>query len=433
LNSSSIGRSKLAIATALSALVVGLAVGNAAPVAASTGVEVFVGYADSLRADAVNFPTPWAGSPNTIFEGCAPVASCVYDAGALRIVNNSSGPITVEAVAIHISSCTFSGWPATVVPVGASLIVTQLATATSTGCFGPAQMDTSDIGPGGENYVGNCNPDHLQPTVDLTINGQTTSYTDSGQVLNTGGFDAGNCGMNESIQWTLIGTGPCNGTHFTLAPPSQTLAIGMTATISATFTNGCGQPLSDVLVHFAASSGPNAGRTGSGVTSATGVATLSYSSALAGTDTWHATVTNLAGDINSNTVTVTWVPFAMGGGAFVIGDLENSMGANVYWWGAQWWKKDELRSSLAPASFKGFENGNLVPMCGQTWTTRPGNSSKPPKTVPAVMAVLVASHVTKKGAVISGDIVHIVLVQTNPGYSANPGHIGTGRIIGTIC
>ncbi|TMD67743.1 MAG: hypothetical protein E6I84_03110 [Chloroflexi bacterium] len=131
MNSSSIGRSELAIVAALGALALGSAISNAAPVAASTGIEVYVGYADSLRADAINFPTPWVGSPNTIFDGCAPVTSCVYDAGAVRIVNNSSGPITVNAVAIHVSSCTFSGWPATVVPVGANLIVTQSDAVTS--------------------------------------------------------------------------------------------------------------------------------------------------------------------------------------------------------------------------------------------------------------------------------------------------------------
>ena len=49
------------------------------------------------------------------------------------------------------------------------------------------------------------------------------------------------------------------------------------------------------------------------------------------------------------------------------------------------------------------------------------------------MAVLVTTHVTQKGPVITGDILHIVLVQTNRGYSANPGHIGIGTIIGTIC
>jgi hypothetical protein len=45
------------------------------------------------------------------------------------------------------------------------------------------------------------------------------------------------------------------------------------------------------------------------------------------------------------------------------------------------------------------------------------------------MAVIVSSHITKRGPVISGDIVHIVLVRTNPGYGPNPGHPGTGTIV----
>jgi len=132
-------------------------------------------------------------------------------------------------------------------------------------------------------------------------------------------------------------------------------------------------------------------------------------------------------------VSVTWVAFAPGGGGFVISDLKDVAGGPVYWWGAQWWKRDHLSSGLAPASFKGFEKSNLAPWCGQTWTTRPGNSPKPPSTVPGTMAVIVASHVSKQGPVISGDIVHIVLVRTNPGYGPNPGHTGTGTIVAQLC
>ena len=49
------------------------------------------------------------------------------------------------------------------------------------------------------------------------------------------------------------------------------------------------------------------------------------------------------------------------------------------------------------------------------------------------MLVIVSSHITKKGAVISGDIVHIVQVTTRPGYGPNPGHPGTGTIVTQLC
>jgi hypothetical protein len=313
--------------------------------------------------------------------------------------------------------------------------VTQLQSGPGAGCTGPTPntLDTSDIGPNGISYAGNCLPDGIQPTVDITVDNVTTTYTDSGQVLNTGGIDGGVCSGNESIQWTAIGHTPCRGSLLSLAPPAQTHPVLSTATVTATFTNSCGQPLSNTAVNFSILSGPNAGGSGSGVTNANGQATFAYSSGHVGTDTLRASVSNLAGSINSNTVTVTWTVAFASGGAFVIGDLENASGALVYWWGAQWWKKDHLSSGLAPASFKGYEIGNASPWCGQTWTTRPGNSPHPPSAVPGMMAVIVTSHVTKRGPVISGDIVHIVLVSTNAGYGPNPGHPGTGRIIATLC
>jgi Bacterial Ig-like domain (group 1) len=429
--------SRLTLVTGLGILSLVTAVSSAVPASAQSGIQVFVGYADDFRADVKSFPTPWYGSPQTTFEGCAPSA-CNYDAGAVRVVNNTGSTVSVDSIKVHIDTCTYGGWPSATLAPGADLIVTELPSGTKVGCPGPVHMDTSDVGPQGKDWSLVCTPDSVVPSVEVTISGTTTTYADSGQVLNTGGMDGACGGKNESTQWTVIGytpAAPCNGTLFSLAPATQTHGLGTTATISATFSNSCGQALSNVAVHFAAAPGPNAGRTGTGTTDANGVATFSYTSQLVGTDTFHASITNLVGTIISNPVTVTWVAFAPGGGAFVIGDLENHGSAQAYWWGAQWWKKDLLSSGLAPAAFKGFELSNASPWCGQTWTTRPGNSPHPPKAVPAgtVMAVIVASHITKKGPVISGDIVHIVLVRTNPGYGPNPGHPGTGTIVGQLC
>jgi hypothetical protein len=45
------------------------------------------------------------------------------------------------------------------------------------------------------------------------------------------------------------------------------------------------------------------------------------------------------------------------------------------------------------------------------------------------MGVIVTTTATKSGASIKGDTLKIVIVQTNPGYDANPGHAGTGTVI----
>jgi hypothetical protein len=431
-------KGRTALLAALGILSLITAVSTATPAAASSNIGVFVGYADSARANAANFPTPWLGSPRTTFEGCAPVAACVYDAGAIRVVNNSGNTVHVGAIVLHIDTCTYTGWPAADLAPGADLVVTQLMSGPAAGCTGPTPntLDTSDIGPNGSSYANICVPDGIQPRVDITVDNVTTTYTDSGQVLNTGGIDGGFCTGNESIQWTTIGHAPCPGSLVSLVPPTQTHPVLSTATVTATFTNSCGQPLSNTAVNFSIASGPNAGGAGSGITDANGMATFTYSSSKVGTDTLRASVSNLAGSINSNTVTVTWtVSFAPGGGAFVISDLQDINGHAVYWWGAQWWKNDHLSTGLAPASFKGFENSIASPWCGDTWTTRPGNSSRPPKAVApnSYMAVIVSSKITKRGSVISGNVLHVVLVRTNAGYGPNPGHPGTGTIVATLC
>lgn len=408
---------------------------------ASGGVQVFVGYADNVRANAANFPTPWEGSPGVSYEGCSPSSSCAFDAGAVRVVNNSGSPVTVNSVVLQFSAgCTYDIWPHDVaLPAGGQIIVTQTTSGAVNGCTpGSGQMDSSDIGPGGAGWAGNCTQSGVIPEVDVTIDGTTSAFNDAGQVLNTGGVDAAECPPrdgNESTQWTLVGTQPCAGASLSLAPPSQDERVGDTATVTGTLTNGCGTPLQGASMAFKVTSGPNAGTTGSDTTDTNGQATFSYSSLSVGTDTVEASVSNPAGVITSNDVTVNWtVPFAPGGGAFVVGDKEGTVGSNVTFWGAQWADLNSLSQGAAPASFKGFALRPAVPSCGAAWTTDPGNSSPPPAgPLPQYMAVIVSSSVTKSGSAITGDTPHIVIVKTKPGYAPDPGHAGTGTVVSQVC
>ncbi len=124
-----------------------------------------------------------------------------------------------------------------------------------------------------------------------------------------------------------------------------------------------------------------------------------------------------------------------GGGIFAIGNLDASIGNNVNWWGSQWAKQNDLSGGSAPDAFKGYiDNFNSYPpQCGTSWTTRPGNSSKPPDSVPQYMTVIVSSDVNKSGSTISGDVQSVVVVKTNPGYDSNPGHWGTGTVVAKLC
>jgi len=126
---------------------------------------------------------------------------------------------------------------------------------------------------------------------------------------------------------------------------------------------------------------------------------------------------------------------AVADGSFVIGDGNAAVGTSVTFWGAQWWKANSLSGGLAPASFKGFADTlGSPPACGETWSSRPGNSSGPPPgPLPEHIEVIVSSHVTKSGPTISGDTEEVVLVKTKPGYAPDPGHAGVGTVVAKVC
>ena len=281
---------------------------TARPAADPPSVQVFLGYADNLRANANHFPTPWSGSPDVVFAGCT--VGCTFDAGAARFVNNTPLAVTVNSVIIRFGTCAFDMWPhGTVLQPNQQFIVTQTASGAADGCDNSAGFfDTSDIGPNGASWAGNCSQSGVIPEIDVTIDGVLSTFNDTGQILNTGGFDLASCpnGSNESEQWTLVGSQPCPGSTLTLAPPTQTVPVGSPATVQATFQNSCGTGLQGASIDFAVQSGPNAGTTGTVTTDVNGVANFTYTGGTPGTDTVSASTTNLAGTITSNPVSVVW-------------------------------------------------------------------------------------------------------------------------------
>jgi hypothetical protein len=66
---------------------------------------------------------------------------------------------------------------------------------------------------------------------------------------------------------------------------------------------------------------------------------------------------------------------------------------------------------------------------------RAGRNSPPPPAgpLPAFMAVIVSSSIGRSGSTLSGNTVHMVILQTNAGYAPSPGHTGTGTVVAEIC
>ena len=318
----------MAVAAALAVALTGASAPTASPQGTSRTLDVFVGYADSDRAAAASFPTPWADTSNgsVIFEGCQPTTKCSYDGGALRLLNNSGAAMTVNSVTLAYSaSCVYDIWPHNVsLPSGKQIIITQLTSGSANGCTNSAttgatgygQMDGSDIGTNGAPWASNCTQSGVIPQVALTVNGATSTFTDSGQVLNTGGTDSAYCpsnpdgtARNESTQWTPIGHVACPGASLGLTPASQTNFQGGTASLTAKLTDSCGNPLqgSTISFHVFGANAPNAGTAGSGIANAAGNVFFRYADTRPGSDQVQASVTNAVGTFSSNIVAVNWV------------------------------------------------------------------------------------------------------------------------------
>jgi RHS repeat-associated protein len=277
---------------------------------ATEPLSVYVGYADGLRPAGSIFPFPWLGSPNVVFEGCHP--GCTFDGGAIRVDNSSDTDVTVDSLSADFGSCHFAIWPQNqILPAGQIMIFAQEANGASSGCDNRSgQFDTSDLP-----FAGFCGQNGIIPAVNLTVDGIAKTYTDSGQVLDTGGEDVADClNRNESESWQRVGGGgtPIN----TPLPPAVSLAIspatvavdtvGQPQTFTVSALDASGEPVAGLPVMLGVF-GQNAGRAPDAAsTDADGNVTFSYVGLDAGTDTVTATAFVSGLRVASNAVAVTW-------------------------------------------------------------------------------------------------------------------------------
>jgi hypothetical protein len=273
------------------------------------------------------------------------------------------------------------------------------------------------------------------PNTSFTVN---TPFT--GRVNFPSGLKPGTStyfSLENSATASQIAPGPSpQAAHLTLSPAAATNPTGAQHTVTATATDSGGNPVAGVTVVFTVS-GANAA-SGSGKTDSNGRATFTYTGTNGGFDQISAFADNNSSGSQdsgepSDKASKLWYATSANG-AFVVGT--NAAAASpVTFWGAQWWKLNTVTGSPGVASFKGFADmtASNPPKCGDRWTTRPGNSSNPPAGIPPFMAVIVSSKIDKSGPSISGDTRRVVVVQTNPGYAPNPGHAGTGKVVGEVC
>jgi hypothetical protein len=277
---------------------------------------------------------------------------------------------------------------------------------------------------------------HCDATTDATGKAACTVVVDQppGAVTVTAAF-AGDPRLRASAT-TAPFTITASGQHTTLAYTGPTvIPVRQPARLSARLTGDGSAPLAGRPVRFTLGGGATA-QTCAGDTDATGTAscTLIPSQPL-GPGTVQA---SFAGDdsaapASDSRPTVVFQFLATG--TFVVGDRSAVPDATVTFWGAGWSRRNRLSGGPAPASFLGFAGAPSTnpPSCGGTWTTRPGRTNNPPETVPSYVGVVVSSSVRGYGDRITGNVVSIVVIRTNPGYRPDPGRPGTGTLVAVLC
>jgi len=315
--------------------------------AAGVATELATGVGDNLEGPTTvpNDPRygPWAGQILVASENCGCVQSVDPNTGAHTTWSVGSGNMDGNGVgsaeAIHLvlpnqnffgvdyGSGTLRGVPASQFAgiAGDVVVATEFPGRLVDASWNPTKglFDTTDLlstnasqwegtafapaGLPGVPPVPTCIPATAVPQINVTINGQTTAYADTGKVLTDGGTDPDNCGgTDESQPWTAVGgaaTPLPPSTSLTLSPrlePDQ--VVGNTLTIETQAVDQTGQPETGQTITLNVQGANN--RTLTAATDVNGLASFSYTGTSDGLDTLTATATSPVAV--SNVVQVNW-------------------------------------------------------------------------------------------------------------------------------
>lgn len=338
-------------------------------------------------------------------------------------VTTSIGHSGVTAVATSTATVTDPAVVVTGTPVaaveGAPLTTT---TATFTDPAGPEPIPgnysaTIDWGDGTSPSPGT-----------VAIAGSTFTVTGTHTYAEEGDFTVTTTVDHEGVLSTATSAASVQDAPLTVTAAAQPVSPQSFAGITATFTDA--DP-NGTVSDYTATIDWGDGTTSVGVVDGGPVFNVKATHTYTSTGTYAITTTvRDHGPSTSVTSKVLVFAFSPGGGAFVIGDHNNTPGAVVTFWSDQWGKANTLTAGAAPSGFKGFASTPASVTLGQMWSTRTGNSPPPPTPpLPAYMGVIVADSVTQNGSTITGDTPHIAVVATRPGYAPSPGHNGTGTVV----
>jgi len=305
--------------------------------------------------------------------------------------------------------------------------VTLSATLTLSGTSAGVGSQTITFSLGSQSCTGVTNAAGLA-SCNLTLNQVPGPYTVNANFAGAGLFQASSASAPFTItreETTLSYTG------------DTIIANNTTAHLSGVLLEDGAVPIAGRNVVFTLGTGGSA-QTCTGTTDATGTAACTifpvsqpFGSGVV-SDNFAGDAFYLPSSASANTLIFAFLDH----GSFVLGNMTAVVGPNIVtFWSATWSGQNVLSGGSAPPSFKGFASAVSTnpPVCGDNWTSSPGNSSRPPDTLPPFMGVVVSSTIGKAGSTLSGNVPEIVVVRTNAGYAPNPGHSGTGTVVAVYC
>jgi PKD repeat protein len=187
-------------------------------------IAIYAGYYDTHHAvNPQPKPDPWRGSPNTVFvgqpdnqPGDPPTGG--WDSSCMRVDNLTSSTLNNVVVTVDVGTHHYALWGTNSIPPGYHLVMAQtvyenfdVPDVYPAGCYG---CDTSLCLTARSSEV---------PLIHVSIGSATADYPDTGQTINTDGYDAAGCPYvggplpqtryDESRQWVRIWPAVGGGLH----------------------------------------------------------------------------------------------------------------------------------------------------------------------------------------------------------------------------
>jgi len=353
-----------------------------------------------------------------------PDSVIVYTAGTAnvtRLVSDTLGNTTLATFGPIVIDRSGPATTATITPApdaGGNVALSGTVNVTATDPSGVASITYSATG--------------AQPIASTTVSGATAHTLITAIGTTTVSFFAtdtlGNIGATRHIDVHVIST-QASTTTITSEP---FLGSGAT-TVRAKLVGMDGvSPAVGKTITFGAGTS-----TASGVTDGTGVATATLPLA-PGTYTLTAT---FAGDTAYFPSGATQQLIVYAPARFVVYAPNATIGAVVQFYGGEWSKQiadKDARKGFG--DFKGYAENVFDPY----WTARSGDASKPPKTIPQYIGVILTNMASKTKDVISGDNAGIAIVKVMGGdedpdkgkkdrpYDGKLGDRGFGTVLSVV-